>query len=298
MRILLVLVALIMFHPMALEAASPAAAAAVTPQTPVSAPQTAPAPPPDNSTESDETKQEARLERRLLEQEAAHLRKQLESVEEYHESVLATSYFALGTVFTITLLLLGYSWWFNTRAYEVDKANLRDEVAAKIEAAEGRISLKEQEQRSAAEVAANARIDSINTNLSAGLSQLRTELGELRTSTVKLVNSSSRKLDWLFKEFRIIEEMVWAQSGAYQNALLSLAQAIEMCADDEDESMLDVLVRRFERRVDEMSSAGKRIGPDLTAMIRNNLTKSLAMRPEKTQRVLDQLARVSESGAG
>ena len=237
---------------------------------------------------------EIALEKQLMEQEAAYLRKQMESVEQYHESVLATAYFAVGTVFTITILVLGYSWWFYPRAYENDKATLRQELTTKLEAAEDRISLKEQSQRTASEAALGARLDSMTTAHSEGATQLRKELASVRTSAETAVSGATKKLDWLFKEFRVVEEMVWALSGADQNALLSLAQALDMCARDEDDDMFDVIADRFEMRVSEMVKSGTKINSESESMIKKTLTKSMALSADKTQRILQQLARVSE----
>lgn len=237
------------------------------------------------------------LEQALLEQEAAFLRKQNESIESYHESVLATSYFALGTVFTIALLLLGYSWWFNTRAYESDKANLREELLAKLTAAENRIALKEQAARTAAESAMSTRLDSAASTASANHLQLRTELGDLRVAIEKSVLETGRKVDWLFKEFRAVEEMVWVLNGAPQNALLSLAQGMEMCAEDPDDDMFDILSGRFEARISEMVKSGKVLSDDMRRMIEGNISSNSRRRQQKTQRLLEELAKVSRATA-
>lgn len=235
---------------------------------------------------------QASLEQRLLQQEAAFLRKQYESVESYHDSVLATSYFALGTVFTIALLLLGYSWWFNTRAYESDKAHLREELLAKLTAAEDRIALKEQAARTVAESAMSARLDSTASTTSANHLQLRTELADLRVAIEKSVSDTGQKVDWLFKEFRAVEEMVWALNGSPQNALLSLAQGMEMCAEDPKDDMFDILSDRFEARVSEMVKSGKVLSDDMRQMIERNINSNAKKRQQKTQHVLEQLAKV------
>lgn len=58
------------------------------------------------------------------------LRAQLDANKEYQESLLETVYWALGGVFVIVGLLLGFGWFVNFRVYERDKESLRREVEA------------------------------------------------------------------------------------------------------------------------------------------------------------------------
>jgi hypothetical protein len=239
---------------------------------------------------------EATIERRLLEQEAKHLREQNASIESYHESVLTTAYFALGTVITITVLLLGYSWWFNSKAYENDKKALRDEVASRIAAAEGRISLKEQEQRSTAEAAINARIDSATSTSAASHNQLRNEVAEARTSLQQASQSTAEKIDWISREFRMVEDMVWALRGVHSNSLLALAQGLGLCATDDDDDIFDIIAERFKKRIRELIDSGYKLSDDSKTGIVRRLEELRDKRPEKIATLLDQLNKIERDG--
>ena len=249
-----------------------------------------------SSQPSASTTADAAIEHRLLEQEAKHLREQNASIESYHESVLTTAYFALGTVITITVLLLGYSWWFNSRAYENDKKALRDEVESKIATAESRISLKEQEQRSTAEAAINARIDSATSTSVASYNQLRKEVADARTSFEQASQSTAEKIDWITREFRMVEDMVWALRGVHSNSLLALAQGLGLCATDDDDDFFDIVAERFKKRTRELIESGYKLSDDSKNGIIRRLEELRDKRPEKIAALLDLLNQIERDG--
>lgn len=60
------------------------------------------------------------------------LKQQVEATKAYQESLLATVYWALGGVFGIALLLVGFGWFANFKVYERDKRALKSELLGSI----------------------------------------------------------------------------------------------------------------------------------------------------------------------
>ena len=239
--------------------------------------------------------QDSNIEQRLLEQENKHLREQNAVIESYHESVLETSYFALGSVLTMTVILLGYSWWFNTRAYESDKRALREELQTKISAAESRVALREQEQRSAAEAAINARIDAATAAQSANYNSLLSDVAKMRASSDQAVALINERHSLFAREFRIVEDMVWDLRGVPSNSVLSLAQAVRLCAADEDDKMFDIIAGRLEKRVNELIGNADKMSDGTRAQVEKNLAKSSKRWPERIQALLDLVAQIERA---
>jgi hypothetical protein len=64
----------------------------------------------------------------LSEQRLETMANRLESLEKFQSAVLSTVYWSLGTVGSLTAILLGFGWFTNLRLYERDKEILREQV--------------------------------------------------------------------------------------------------------------------------------------------------------------------------
>lgn len=78
----------------------------------------------DNATVSNNTQSSA---------ETSALRAQIEIMRHYDQRLLATVYWSLGVLATITILLIGFGWFANFRLYERDKLALRQELIVFIQ---------------------------------------------------------------------------------------------------------------------------------------------------------------------
>jgi|GEM_PF-6641681 len=61
-------------------------------------------------------------------EEVKQLKAQQKVIQSYQDNFLSTVYWSLGTVSTIVLILIGFSWFANLRNYERDKNALREEL--------------------------------------------------------------------------------------------------------------------------------------------------------------------------
>lgn len=62
------------------------------------------------------------------------LQTQVQVMKDYHGSLLDTVYWALGGVFVVVSLILGFGWFANFKVYERDKQTLREELDAQVKA--------------------------------------------------------------------------------------------------------------------------------------------------------------------
>lgn len=55
---------------------------------------------------------------------------QIATMKEYHSSLLDTVYWALGTVATVAVLLVGFGWFANFKFHEAEKQRLKEDLVA------------------------------------------------------------------------------------------------------------------------------------------------------------------------
>lgn len=60
------------------------------------------------------------------------LKREIDTMKHYHDSLLATVYWSLAGVLGLAFVLIGSSWYTNYKIHESEKAQLRDEVDKKI----------------------------------------------------------------------------------------------------------------------------------------------------------------------
>jgi preprotein translocase subunit SecG len=68
------------------------------------------------------------------------LQTQVQVMKEYHSSLLDTVYWALGGVFLVVSIILGFGWFANFRIYERDKQFLREELDAQLKVQNAELS--------------------------------------------------------------------------------------------------------------------------------------------------------------
>jgi hypothetical protein len=90
------------------------------------------------------------LELGASKQQVKLLETQLAEVRKYQDAILATVYWALGGIFVVVGLLLGFGWFANFKVYERDKDSLKAEVLSNV--AKASSDLSAQTSRSATEI--------------------------------------------------------------------------------------------------------------------------------------------------
>lgn len=94
------------------------------------------------------------------------LESQLEMTREYQSLLLSTVYWALGGVFVLVGLLLGFGWLANFKIYERDKESLRSEMLSELSKVSADIASSFLAQSSALEQGLNAKSEAATEALS------------------------------------------------------------------------------------------------------------------------------------
>jgi len=219
---------------------------------------------------------------------ADSLRAELKAIREYHNSLLDTVYWALGTIVGLALLLIGSSWYTNFRLYESDKARLQEEVDKKIAEAQNLIS---RDLQSLADNL-NGKVDRDTLAIS---SRFTTEIGNLQNVMKDADLQVSTSLKGLEDAFAVIHEMpnkiirrlnridlqtqlnterIWEIKESPLKVLLSqyiaLSLAIEMRSNDE---ITGVLERMKNNLINHMLPSGKTIPSNILQIVQSSLVQ-------------------------
>ena len=236
-------------------------------------------------------------DRRFLEFQVANLKEQKEIIESYHDSILDTIFFAIGAVFTLTILLLGYSWWFNTRTYEKEKVALKEELALLIKSAEDRITVNEQSRRVEQDQQAANRIDALTDLTAKNYAQIRAEMTDQNRANTNELALNKLQTHWLQREFRMIEELVWEGRGIRSNSLFSIAQALSLSSNDQDDDLFNSIFDRFSKRAGEMIGNKDEIADATRDQITKRVEDCREKRPAKADEALALLAQVASKSS-
>lgn len=163
------------------------------------------------------------------------LEAQLTSMREYHSSLLDTVYWALGGVFVVTGLLLGFGWFANFKVYERDKDALRSELEAKVEAAVKELAAGAAKDLAALQQAVKEQADSSKQALESSLKGLSAE-------SVKPLSASISGLDRRLFQLELLRLKEKMKANPSDNmALTDALGLLELCHRREEDELPDIL---------------------------------------------------------
>ncbi|UDN22868.1 MULTISPECIES: hypothetical protein [Aeromonas] len=160
-------------------------------------------------------------------------------MKEFHEKILDTVYWSLGSVFGILALLLGFGWWSNFKLHEKDKKSILDEVSALISEREiSQIKKIHNVQESinseikSVVIQLNSKIDNLHV-LHSEVDKTTDELyGQIETVKASIADCIKHiKISHLGHEvsLRFVEERLWDTRGVGDNVLLTQFQYLSAC---------------------------------------------------------------------
>lgn len=219
---------------------------------------------------------------------ADSLRAELKAIREYHNSLLDTVYWALGTIVGLALLLIGSSWYTNFRLYESDKARLQEEVDKKIAEAQNLISrdlqsladtLNGKVDRDTLAISSRftSEIGSLQNVMKDADRQISTSLKELEDAFAVILEMPSkikRRLDRIDLQTQLNTERIWEIKESPLKVLLSqhlaLSLAIEMRSNDE---IARVLERMKNNLINHVLPSGKKVPSNILEILQNSLVQ-------------------------
>lgn len=172
----------------------------------------------------------------LHQTEHAIAKAELDVTRKFQEQLLATVFWSLGTLAAVAVLLVGYSWWNNSRNYDRDKIafereirTLLAEVAAKLsdeqrtaiqttlDSLDKKLSERAREAEAKLSSSTTATIEASGKQIAAQVTQIKASLASVRT-----------ELDKLHLTAHLQEHLKTRAGGNYRNALQYSVTALEM----------------------------------------------------------------------
>lgn len=228
------------------------------------------------------------LEVKLLEQQIA-------TMKEYHSSLLDTVYWALGTVATVSMLLVGFGWLANFKFHESEKKRLMDELDAKLKEAfssiETRLSTREieviksvdlrlenQATRTTRDIdIARTEATKQHENNSAAIEQMRVKISDLDAAQAKGKKRDSE----IEATLRNVEEGVWEIKGIPTNILITQAQGLRASLDAEQNRFYIVsTLQRMRKTIEDLIlPTGKTVPKQIIDGIKEDVAKVATIEP-------------------
>ena len=162
-----------------------------------------------------DTKTDTELE--LAKIQIVKLTAQVDAMNKFQTDLLTTVYWSLGTLITVAIFLIGYSWFSNFRVYERDKLSLKSELSANInsdmEHIRSEFSQKTVEFK-------NEVKDQVNESI-------RSEIDTLDRKINKYRNESKSEFLWLEKNLIEMERDKWREKKVLSNAFRASAKLLK-----------------------------------------------------------------------
>ena len=166
-------------------------------------------------------------------------------IQEFHDTLIATVYWALGTVAFLAIAVLGFVWIAFTRNFDREKASLKAELTGelqsalaelKTEIAEERQALgnEVQKQMSSFQEKTRGQVDSFEENLSAFEKRLDRLGKDASESATKLLLP---RINDLRVETSTLEMRFWRNQEIWANVLICGTQLIERLKEAEKGSL-------------------------------------------------------------
>ena len=172
----------------------------------------------------------------------ALLKQQLAATKTYQDSLLATVYWALGGVFVIAGLLVGFGWFANFKIYERDKIALKAELLNSITA-----SLKAVEERFMEQFSEASK--QLVTQIDEKIAPTRTDLTEM----IEEVN------DRIF-EVELDARRRLLSSSSTSVALTHALKILELCIERKPEEIATMI----KTMIDKIGEGGKFTAKEMT----------------------------------
>lgn len=189
--------------------------------------------------------------------------KQIATMKEYHSSLLDTVYWALGTVATVAVLLVGFGWLANFKFHESEKQRLKDELDGKIKEALASIETRLSSNEVQVINSVDSRLDSHFTRVARDIDIARAEaagMNERISTTIEQFKSQLATLEKaksrseiadseMEAALRQVEEHVWELKGIPINMLITQTQGLRAAIKASNRFYVASALERMEKTI-------------------------------------------------
>lgn len=172
-------------------------------------------------------------------EEVARLETEVRLLREFHEHLLATVLWSLGVTLTIAILLVGYNWYNNVRAYERDKEAMQRELQVSLRESVATIS-------TAVDAKVSAEIEKLTASMRADLDKLLAATAEHRKKDRDGFEAKIESVTRRVKQLELARQLTAAQEGLAEakrdrilgNIILSAADVADVAVEMSEHALL------------------------------------------------------------
>lgn len=241
------------------------------------------------------------------EAEIKYLKLQIALMKENDNALLNTIYWTLGTVATVTVLLVGFGWLSNFKFHDSEKQRIKDELDSKINEAMSKINSKASLDRLELNKDIDIRIEKQTETIEKNIEIVRVDLIErlariaeslpiieskIKESSVKIAAAENRS-HWIETNIRIIEENIWDLKNVPANILITQFQGLQSAIACNSDFYIKSILESMINTVDEKFIKAELPFPkDMLSHIKNEVQNAVQKCPIEASRALDSLSKI------
>lgn len=235
------------------------------------------------------------------------LEKQIATMKEYHSSLLDTVYWALGTVATVAVLLVGFGWFANFKFHESEKQRLKDELDGRLKETLASIDTRLSSIEVQVIRSVDSRLDSHLTRVTRDVDIARAEasgmnernataIEQMKSQLASLENAkdrSEKEDSQIEAALRRVEEYVWDLKGIPTNKLITQAQGLRAAIKAENRYYITSALEGMENTLTvSILPANTAMPADTLKSIKEAVAKSAAIEPIAAAAVTELLDKI------
>ncbi|WP_143512603.1 hypothetical protein [Vreelandella utahensis] len=209
------------------------------------------------------------------------------TMQDYHSSLITTVYWALGTITTIFIILIGISWLTNFKFYENDKAQIQERIESRLEEHSQSIDARLHKHRSEMSNDIHEHEEKINEkfeNHHSSVQENSSEISRLR-----------RQMQFERTKTTALEAQLWEVKGVPQNVALTYAEAVQAAIEGEIQPFIERNLEKLEEQVLAMQKDESWLTPSIVRLIRDHLQGAEDYYPVKTSNVWSIIDNITET---
>ncbi|WP_339466238.1 hypothetical protein [Pseudomonas lurida] len=245
------------------------------------------------------------------ESELLLLKDQNKLIREFQSSQQTTVLWALGSVLSFVLVVMGLSYFTNFKFYEQDKDRIKTDFESRLASYRAEMNLQLEESKRDVSVILDESNKVILDRVLLQLAEVRATTESIRSeliSEIKVVkgsvakfkedlNAVDMKLANAEMELREVEMVVWKLDDVPENMLISLGQGLQAAAVAGNKFGVSRLLEKILEVIDKhFLEAGQSIEQDTVDMLNNDLDFARSMKVTGVSRVKKALSQIPIDG--
>lgn len=222
------------------------------------------------------------------------LEKELLTMRDYHSSLLDTVYWTLGTVVTVSVLLVGFGWFSNFKFHESEKQRLKDELDTRLNGALATIDTRLSSNEARVINLVDSRLDNHFSRVTRDIDIARSEASQMHEGNVIAINQLKNQVSDLEKakilsqkndsqietELRWVEKYLWDLKGIPVNTLITQSQGLAAALKAENRYHIKSALEGMQETIEEsILPKNEEVSSRVLNSIKERLNKAAEIEP-------------------